>query len=285
MRPDNSNGVKPADEANARVSSSISAAILRRWILLAICVPIFVYLLVPSLIILPMALTRGELIEFPPQWISIHSFVDYYQDRNWIDSTVVSLKVAVVAVFVSIVAGTCSALALHESKFPGKSVVVGVILAPLVVPLIVLGIADYLFFAKLGMAGSWIGIGMAHGLLATPLVYITVSNSLAGLNPALVRSATSLGANDINALRFVYWPAMRPGILAGGIFAFSISFDEVVVALFMQGANATTLPVTMFTSIQYDLTPKVAAVSSLLLLIAVLAMVVQMISLRGGEQK
>jgi putative spermidine/putrescine transport system permease protein len=126
--------------------------------------------------------------------------------------------------------------------------VTGIILAPIVMPLFVLALGAYLLFAHLHLAGSWIAISLMHAILVTPYVFISVQTSLAtGLNPALIRSARSLGANRFSVLRHVYWAAVRPGMLSGCILGFAVSFDEVVVASFLQGPGAVTLPVQMFT--------------------------------------
>ena len=120
-------------------------------------------------------------------------------------------------------------------------------------------------------------------MLVTPYVFISVQTSLTvGLSTALVRSARSLGAGRLAVFRFVYWPVIRPGLLAGSVLGFAVSFDEVVLALFMQGATTVTLPVRMFTSIEYDLTPKIAASASLFIALAVLGIVVQSLSARDA---
>ena len=242
------------------------------------------YLLLPSLVIVPMALTKSQLIQFPPEWISIHAFTDYLGDPQWIASTLVSLKVALSATVIACLAGSSAAIALQGRRFRGQAIVVGVILSPIVVPLIVLALADYLFFVQLRFIAAWIRIGLAHSLLVTPYVFVTVQASLAGLDPALARSARSLGARPVSVLRHVTWPAIRPGVLAGAVFAFAVSFDEVVIALFLQSPEATTLPVRMFTSIQYDLTPKIAAIATLMLGLAALALAAQgLVALRRKQ--
>ncbi|HVY18233.1 MAG TPA: ABC transporter permease [Rhodopila sp.] len=238
--------------------------------------PIVFFLLLPSLIIIPMALTKGQLIQFPPQWISIHAFTDYLSDPQWMRSTLVSFQVSAFAVLVGGVTGTCAALALHGKTFAGKSLLTGLVLAPIVIPLIVLALGSYLVFAPLRLVGTWPGIGLVHALLVTPYVFISAQTSLtAELNPALVRSARSLGAGRWPVFRHVIWPAIRPGVLSGCVMGFAVSFDEVVVALFLQGPDTVTLPVRMFTAIQFELTPKIAASASLFILLATLALVAQ----------
>jgi ABC-type spermidine/putrescine transport system permease subunit II len=245
------------------------------------CVPVLVFLLLPSLVIVPMALTKGQMIQFPPIWISVHSFTDYLGDPQWSHSTVLSLQVAALAVVIGCVSGTASAVALHGARFPGKGLLTGVILAPIIVPVVVFALGGYLVFARLHVLGGWVAIALLHGILVTPYVFISVQTSLvAALNPLLVRSARSLGAGRLSVLRHVVWPAIRPGVLGGGLLGFAISFDEVVVALFLQGPQAVTLPVRMFTEIQFELTPKVAASASLFLALSVVVMLAQGVVMR-----
>ena len=242
----------------------------------AACVPIAIYLALPSLIIIPMALTKGALIQFPPEWISVHAFRDYLTDSQWMHSTLLSFEVAIAAVLLGCFAGGSAAMALHARRFWGKGLLTGVILAPIVVPLIVIALGEYLLLARLHLLGSWLGIALVHATLVTPYVFVSVQTSLiAGLNPALVRSARSLGAGRVSVFRHVYWPAIKPGILSGAMLGFAASFDEVVIALFLQGPDSVTLPVRMFTAIQFELTPKVAAAASLFILLAMLGLLAQ----------
>lgn len=254
-------------------------------VLVIAAMPIVIFLLLPTIIVVPMALTKGRLLQFPPEWISIHSFLDYFNDPQWIASTITSFKVAILAVVISCIVGVLTSMGLHGKGFRGRGLITGVVLAPIVVPLVVLALADYVFFARVHMVGNWFTIGLAHSLLATPYVFVTMQASLAGLNPALVRSARSLGAGPIAVWRHVYWPTTRPAIFSGAIFAFAVSFDEVVIAFFLQDPHETTLPVRMFTSIQFDLTPKIAAVAALLLGIAAIALAAQaLLALRGDTR-
>lgn len=240
------------------------------------CVPILLFLLLPSLIIIPMALTKGQMIQFPPQWISIHAFRDYLSDRQWVVSTLLSFEVSGFAVVLGSIAGSAAAIALHGRRFPGKGLVTGLLLAPIVVPLVVLALGEYLLFARLHMVGSWIAIGLVYAVLVVPYVFVSVQTSLAAeLNPALIRSARSLGAGRLGVFRHVYWPAIRPGVFSGGLLGCAVCLDEVVIALFLQGPRTVTLPVRMFTAIQFELTPKVAAAASLFILLATFALVAQ----------
>ncbi len=229
-----------------------------------VTVPTLIFLIIPTLVVIPMALTPRRYIEFPPSGVSVHSFGDLLRDSQWMGAAVTSLQVAGIAVLVACFVGTTAAIALHGTTFPGKGIVVGIIVAPIVVPLVVLALGNYQFFARYGLVGTVLGIGLAHSVVATPYAFLAVQASLTGLDPALVRSAHSLGAGFIAVVRHVYLPVILPGILTGAVFAFAVSFDEAVISLFLQGPDATTLPVKMFNDIRFQLSPKIAAVSSLL---------------------
>ena len=176
-----------------------------------LCAPVLLFLVLPSLVIVPMALTRGQMIQFPPDGISFHSFVDTWRDPQWMRSMRISAQVAALAVAIASVAGSLAAVALHGRRFPGRGLVTGLILAPIVVPLIVLALGDYLLFAQMHLIGGWPIIALAHGVLGTPYVFLSVQTSLvAELDPVMIRSARSLGARPAAVLRHVVWPAVRP---------------------------------------------------------------------------
>jgi len=258
------------------VSASRSLRVSGHALLLIAAAPVLVFLLLPSLIIVPMALSKSQMIQFPPEWISLHAFADYLGDRQWVASTLLSFQVTITAVLIAAVTGSSAAIALHGKRFAGRGLLVGLIMLPIVIPVVVLALGDYLLFAQLRLLGGWVPIAIAHGVLATPYVFISAQTSLTSeLDPALVRSARSLGARPYAVLYHVYWPAIRPGVLAGSMLGFAVSFDEVVLALFLQGSNAVTLPVRTFSAIQYELTPKIAASASLFLVLALVALALQ----------
>ncbi|HEY0296066.1 MAG TPA: ABC transporter permease, partial [Bordetella sp.] len=238
-------------------------------LLLIACLPIFVFLLGPILIIVPMSLTQGDILVFPPSGVSLHSFFDLFMDPQWVSSGVTSFKVALLATLISTLVGTASALALHRNAVPGRGALSTLIMLPLLMPVIVLALGDYLFSSRIDLSSKWVAIAIAHSVVVTPYVFVSVQTSLAGLDPALHRAARSLGGDSWALLAHVYWPAIRSGVLGGALFSFIGSFDEVVISLFLSGPDAVTLPVQMFTAIQYDLTPKIAAVSTVLLAISV----------------
>ncbi|MET8680209.1 ABC transporter permease [Streptomyces sp. NPDC004647] len=250
--------------ASSRLSPTLLAA-----------VPVFVFLVVPTAIVVPMALNQSRYITFPPDNFSFDAVTGFLGDPGWTSAVLASLQAAGIAVTLAVLLGGSAAVALHGRRFPGLSAASGVILAPMIVPPIVLALGFYQFFNSVGLVGTILPIGLAHAVIATPYTFLTVRASLSGLNPALVRSAQSLGAGVVSVARFVYLPVIRPGLIAGALFAFAVSIDETVISLFLQSPSATTLPVKMFTDIQYNLTPEIAVSSAMLVTIATLGLLVQ----------
>jgi putative spermidine/putrescine transport system permease protein len=257
--------------------SSIFAAKGQRRLLPILSIPIFLFLVIPTAIVIPVALNDSRYITFPPEGVSFAAVQGFFEDHAWTSALSASLQSAAIAVVLGVLLGATAAIGLHGRKFPGQPAVVGLILAPMIVPTVVLALAFYQFFISIGLVGSILPIGLAHAVIATPYVYLTTRASLAGLNPALVRSAESLGAGALSVLRHVYLPIVTPGLISGALFAFSVSIDETVMSLFLQSPSATTLPVKMFTDIQFNLTPKIAVSSALLVTVATVGLLIQVI--------
>lgn len=251
----------------------------KRRIGLLLSLPVFAFLVAPTLIVVPVALTSSNFIKFPPEHVSFDAVSGFFADPAWTGAALASFQAAGIAIVVGLFAGGLAAIGLHRRQFRGKGLLTAIILAPMIVPAIVLALAFYRYFLRIGFTGSILPIGLAHGVMATPFVFLTVQASLTGLNPALVHSASSLGASALSVARHVYLPVIRPGLIAGALFAFSVSIDETVVAIFLQSPSATTLPVKMFTDIQYNLTPKIAVSSALLVTAATIGLLFQVLGM------
>ncbi len=243
----------------------------------ALLVLVFAFLVVPSLIIVPMSLTPTNLLEFPPGGISFHSYGEFFGSIEWMKSLATSGQAAAIAVCISGLFGTLAAIGLHDVRFPGRGFLIALIMLPIAIPLVVLGLGFVGFFGRFHLVATPIGIGLAHAVLALPYVYIMVTSSLSGLNPSLIRAVTSCGGGAKDIFRFVYVPTILPGVVGGLIMAFTISFDEVVVAYFLQGPDATTIPVRIFLNLQYSLSPVIAAISTLLLTITTALLLTQIV--------
>lgn len=241
---------------------------MRHWVWVLLSAPILFLLILPMLIVIPMGFTSSGLMIFPPPGFSLRWFVAVLSDAAWMGALVVSLKVAALATLIGCAGGALAAFGLMRAKGALASAAAALLMLPLVVPLIVLAFADYSLYNRLGLVGHWQAISIAHGILGTPYAYILVRASLSSLDPSLARAARSLGANALTTFWHVYWPAMTKGVIGAVVIVFALSFDDVVLAFFLQSPGALTVPVKMFTDIQYGLSPAIAAMASLVLAIA-----------------
>lgn len=228
----------------------------------AICI----YLVLPTLIVVPISFTETDFITFPPQGFSARWYEAFFGRPEWNGSFVTSLVVASFTAVLTTVLGTMIGLGLP--KLPARlNRLLGLFfLLPMIVPTIITAVALYRPFAQIGLIATVPGLVLAHTILALPFVVINVAAVVQKLDWRIVDAARSLGASPAVAFRKVTLPALAPGVAAGGIFAFLTSFDEVVVALFISGSGATTLPVQMWSGIRFEISPIVAAASCLLLL-------------------
>jgi spermidine/putrescine ABC transporter ATP-binding subunit len=230
------------------------------------------FLLLPVLALLPMSVSAARWLELPPRELSLRWYATFFTDRDWLEATFVSLRVAAGATALAVVLGTLAGVGLARGRFPGRAVVRTLVLSPLVVPLMVLAIALYYAFGRAGLVGTVGGLVLAHALLGVPYVVLNVEAALRAFDVRFERAARSLGASAWQAFRRVTLPLIRAGVLAGALFAFVASLDEVVVAMFLSGTSAITLPKLMWDSITQDeLNPVVTAVATLQIGVAALA--------------
>jgi len=155
---------------------------------------------------------------------------------------------------------------LSRTNFAFKGLLMSVLISPMVVPIVVVGVAAYLYFAPLGLADTYFGLIVVHAALGAPFVLTTVLATLAGFNHNLVRASLSLGETPFRTFMRITLPVIAPGVISGALFAFATSFDEVVVTLFLAGPDQVTLPRQMFTGIRENISPTIAAVATLLII-------------------
>ena len=238
-------------------------------ILKIICGLIAFYLILPILIVLPMSFSSAEFLTFPPPGLSLKWFQRYFRDSSWVDPTIVSLQVALMAMLLSTTLGTLASMALVRVRMRGKSLINTFILFPMIIPVIILSIALYSFLTRIGLLGSRAGLVLGHSLLCIPFVVITVSASLKGFDVTLEKAAMICGATRFRAFMKITFPIIRPGLISGALFAFIISFDEIVISMFICGINTKTLPMKMWEGIRMEVNPVIAAVSTLLILLSI----------------
>lgn len=236
------------------------------WALRAGCVAVLVFLLLPILVIVPLSFSASSFLAYPvPGW-SLQWYQNLFTSPDWARAAKNSFIVAPAATLIATALGTLTAVGLARAGFPGKSALMALLLAPMVVPVVVVAVACYLFFARLGLADSYTGLILVHAALGTPFVVTTVLATLQGFNHNLVRASLSLGAGPITTFFRVTLPVIAPGVISGALFAFATSFDEVVVTLFIAGPEQATLPRQMFTGIRENINPTIAAAATLLIL-------------------
>lgn len=245
--------------------------LLTRAALVILAVVTVIYLVAPIILIVPMAFSDSMYLTFPPSQYSIRWFETLFADPTWLISGLTSLQVAVFSTFWSVVLGVLAALGLVRGKFPFRGGVAAVILAPIIVPYVIVGLAAYIAFLQVGLTQTPVGLILIHTALAVPYVTINVAAGLANVNRDVERAAQSLGAGPITTFVKVTLPAILPSVLAGAVFAFITSWDEVVTAIFLTGPQFSTLPVRIWSGVKVQIDPTVAAISALTLFVILAA--------------
>jgi putative spermidine/putrescine transport system permease protein len=228
------------------------------------------YLILPILVIIPTSFNASPYMDFPPRAWSMHWYWNFFSSRQWTDAAWLSVQVAVIVMLLSTILGTLAALGIVHGRFVGRQWVEYFLLSPMVVPVIIFAIGLYFLFSRLHLVGKPLGLYLAHTILATPLVVVIVASALRNHERSLEYAARSLGAGYFRTLWEVTIPLIRPAILSGAAFAFLASFDEVLVAIFIGGPAATTLPKRMWDNVRNEIDPTLTAISSLLIVVSLL---------------
>lgn len=243
------------------------------WPLWVVTISAIVFLIAPVLLLMPMSLGSAEIIEFPPSKIGLDQYRKFFNHPAWQSAVMKSLLVAALTSVLSTTLGLLASLALVWGRFKGKGFINAFILSPMVVPLIVLALAYYITLGNYGLLGTKLGLVLAYTPLTLPFSVLPISATIRGFDRRLEHAALNLGANRFQTFMKVTFPIIRPGVLTGAIFAFMIAFDEVVIALFICGSTAVTLPKKMWDVIRYEIEPMLPAISTLLMLLALVVLV------------
>jgi putative spermidine/putrescine transport system permease protein len=235
----------------------------------------FALILVPILIVVVAAFSPGDYFEFPPAGLSARWFVEFFRLENMRNAFALSVELALLAATVASVLGTLGALFLARRRGAIATLLQALFLAPLVFPTIILGVALLLLYKTIGMP-VFPGLLLAHCLIGMPYVFRTVLASAQALDPALEEAGQSLGAGPLRTLLLVTLPLIWQGVLSGWLFAFIVSFGELNTALFLTGPGVTTLPIEIFSYLQFQGSQLVIAAASTLQ-IALIVMLVAVI--------
>jgi putative spermidine/putrescine transport system permease protein len=249
-----------------------------------LCGLVLLFLIVPILVIIPLSFNSDSFLMYPMSGFSLRWYEEFFGADVWRTALKNSMIISPLATVVAVVLGTLASIGLVRANFPGKALLVSILIAPMVVPVVIVGVAVYIFFSPLGLTGSYTGLVLAHAVLGVPFVVITVTATLQGFDYNLVRAAASLGANPVTAFFKVTLPLVAPGVVSGALFAFATSFDEVVVTLFLASPEQSTLPRQMFSGIRDNISPTIAAVATVLIVLATLMLLVLEWMRRSNER-
>jgi len=247
------------------------ARVLVRGGLVLLAVVTGLVLIAPVLVIIPMSFSDSSFLTFPPTEWSFRWYENFFNDPSWQSSALSSLRIAVLVTISAVVLGTAAAFGLVRGRVRAKAAIAGLVIAPLIVPYVIVGLAVYAAALELGLTQTTAGFVLVHTALAVPYVAVNVAASLSSFDHRLEQAAMSLGASPLTTFLRVTLPIISPGVAAGALFAFITSWDEVVVSLFLSGPELTTLPVQMWSGVRVQIDPTVTAVSSLLLLFTISA--------------
>ena len=276
-----------------------------------ICGLIFLFLIAPILIVFPLSFNKEPyfsftegMLAFDPTAFSVRWYIDIlhngmiepaavigwwsdlWSNSQWIRSIKNSFIIGIFATLLATGLGTLAAIGLSRSEMPFRRPIMALLISPMIVPLVIIGSGMFFFFSDIGIAKTYLGVIVAHAILGTPYVIITVTATLVSFDESLTRAAASLGANPFRAFFKVQMPLILPGVVSGALFAFITSFDEIVVVLQIADVRQRTIPRQMFSGIREQISPTILAVATILVILSiVLLTVVEMLRRRNERMR
>ena len=238
----------------------------RLW-LYAVAALVLAFLIVPTLIVVPMSFSGSQYLEFPPRQWSLRWYESYFASASWMQATATSFKAAALTALVATPLGTMAAYGLATSRFRAARAVHVLLLMPLIVPVILIAIAVFYVYVKAKLNNTLAGLVFAHSMLAVPLVVVIVTSALKSFDANQEMVARSLGASRARAFLMVTLPQIRFAVISGALLSFLTSFDEVILALFVSGGGNSTLTRNMFMALRDQIDPTIAAISTIMILV------------------
>jgi putative spermidine/putrescine transport system permease protein len=238
----------------------------RLWLYL-VGVLVMVFLVVPTLLVIPMSFSGAQYLEFPPKQWSLRWYQSYFNSPSWMQATATSLKAGLLTALVATPLGTMAAYGLLVSRIRHAGLLTTLLLTPMVAPVILIGIGVFYAYVKLKLVNTLVGLVLAHSMLAIPVVMLVVSSALKTYDMNQEMVARSLGASRLRAFLLVTLPQIRFTVVSGAVLAFLTSFDEIIVSLFISGGDNSTLTRNMFNALRDQVDPTIAAISTLIVVI------------------
>jgi ABC-type spermidine/putrescine transport system permease subunit II len=251
----------------------------RSWPLAVLSGAVLVFLCLPIAIVVPMSFSSAQSLQFPPPGFSLRWYVAFLGDERWTDAAVNSVVLALLSSGTALVLGSMAAYALVRGRFLGRRLLEGNFIAPMVIPPIITAVAVFIFFAKTRILGSFFGLVVAHTILATPYVIMLMSVAIQSFDIRIEQVALTLGASKGQMLWRVVAPNLVPSALASWIFAFIVSFDEVVVTQFVGGLYFT-IPKKMFNELVLQINPTITAIATILIAFSIVTIAIVALLMR-----
>lgn len=245
-----------------------------KWALIALTAAVAMFLLLPIVFIAALSFGSSQWLIFPPPGWTLKWYQQFFADFSWISAALVSLRVALAVTVLSVIIGLLAAFGLNRGQFLGRNTLRSFFMMPMIIPVVVLGVAIYSFFLQIGLSGTFTGFVFAHLVIALPFSILTCGESLDRFDRSIEDAAILCGASSFQAKLRVTIPSIMPGIFAAAIFSFLTSWDDVVLAVFMASPEMQTLPVKIWTTLRQDLTPVIAAASTLLTGLTIILMLI-----------
>ena len=235
-----------------------------RWLLTLTGGSVLLFLCLPIAIVVPMSFSSASSLEFPPSGYSLRWYQSFFGDPRWLDAAANSLLVAAIASLLALALGCAAAYGLVRGQFRGRVLYEGNFIAPLIIPPVITAVALYIFFSKIGLLGTLPGLILSHAILGVPYVIMVMSVAIKAFDVRIEQVAYTLGASWWQMFSRVLLPNLTPSLFAAWIFAFIISFDEVIITLFLAGSYET-IPKRMFNELVLQVNPTITAIATLLI--------------------
>jgi putative spermidine/putrescine transport system permease protein len=254
-------------------SMTVSERLARRGVRIYTAI-VLGFLVIPVLVIVPLSFNDSTYFSYPMSGFTFGWYESLFASLEWRRALLNSLVIGLLSTALATVLGTLAAMGISRPTFPLRGLIMPLLISPMIIPIVVVAVSLYLVFAPLGLTNTYLGVILAHTALGTPFVVITVTATLMAFDRNLTRAAATLGAAPWTAFRRVTLPLIMPGVATGSVFAFATSFDEVVVILFIGGAEQRTIPRQMWAGIRDQINPSILAMAALLTIFAIVLFLV-----------
>ncbi|TLQ01058.1 ABC transporter permease [Nesterenkonia salmonea] len=243
------------------------------------------FIAIPILTVMVMSVNTAASMRFPPSGITLDWYERYFSSGRWMEATFTSLQIGSLTALFTTALATLAAYALSRGTFQGKDIAYILLITPLVVPTMVLAIAFYFFYSSLQMTGNIFAVVLGHTIITFPIVLVTISASLQGVSENLELASRSLGASRLMTFFRIVLPLMVPGMVSGALFSFLLSFDELLIPLFLGGVGIVTLPTQIWSTLHFNYDQTISAVSTVIIVIMAFLLIIAQTVNRGAAKK